>query len=95
MTTAAYFDVTPTERAAFQVLEVVAWYCRLVLARSRGWLHDTHLPLGTVPTESESLWIAEQVDAAAAAFGYSEALIQRWSGWRKDGLPPLRTRNTP
>lgn len=88
------FDVTPAERDAFTTLEVVAWYARLVLAQGRGWAHDTHLPLGTVPTDAESQWIAAHVDATATAFGYSEALLKRWQSWRAGGLKPLVTRNT-
>lgn len=88
------FTVSIAERDAFQVLEVVAWYGRLVLARSRGWLHDTHLPLGTVPTAAERRWINTHVNAGADAFGYSDELLGRWQQWRADGLKPLHVPGT-
>lgn len=88
------FTVSIAERDAFRTLEVVAWYGRLVLARSRGWLHDTHLPLGTVPTDDERRWINTHVNHVADEFGYSGELLGRWQAWRADGLKPLRVPGT-
>lgn len=83
--TAAPFQVTESEAAAIRSLEVVVWWCRLVIREGRGGV----LPLGENPdlNADEQAYVDAHVNAVGADLGREHVTL--WQQWQKAGLPPL------
>jgi len=84
--TATPFPVTADEATALRSLQVVVWWCRLVVERQRGGV----FPLGDDPdlTPEEQAYVDAHVQAVVEQRG-DEDVVLLWQTWQRAGLPPL------
>lgn len=75
------FPVTADEAEALRALQVVVWWCRLVIAQGRGGIY----PLGNDPdlTDAEQTYVDAHVNAVGGGH------VELWQWWQQAGLPPL------
>lgn len=83
--TATPFPVTASEATALRSLQVVVWWCRMVIERQRGAV----FPLGDDPelSDEEQAYVDAHVQTVAEQRGDDVVLL--WQKWQRAGLPPL------